>query len=121
MAFLAAVALAAPVAAQAALPQPVYFFTDTAEPINKHNPLVVRPSGFVMFQDGSWVLEGLHWTGWGSRVARATGVSNASNDIPDVVSGKRIKSTAYVTLSSPGRFRGHEVYLCFTLSVPSFP
>jgi hypothetical protein len=63
----------------------------------------------------------LHWTGWGSSIARATGVSNASNDIPDVASGKRIKSTAYVTLSNPGRFRGHEVYRCFTLSIPSFP
>jgi len=54
-------------------------------------------------------------------VARATGVSNASNDIPDVASGKRIKSPAHVTLSNPGRFRGHEVYRCFSLSVPAFP
>jgi hypothetical protein len=107
--------------AQAALPQPIYFFTDTAEPINNRNPLVIRPSGFLMFQDGSWVLERLHWTGWGSSVAHATGVSNASNDIPDVASGKRIKSPAYVTLSNPGRFRGHEVYRCFSLSVPAFP
>ena len=121
VAFLAAVAFALPAVAQAALPQPIYFFTDTAEPINKQNPLVIRPSGFVMFQDGSWVLEGLHWAGWGSSVAHATGVSNASNDIPDVASGKRIKTPAYVTLSNPGRFQGHEVYRCFTLTVPSFP
>jgi hypothetical protein len=116
-----ALGLALPAIAQGAVPQPIYFFTDTAEPINKRNPLVIRPSGFLMFQDGSWVLERLHWTGWGSSIARATGVSNASNDIPDVASGKRIKSTAYVTLSNPGRFRGHEVYRCFTLSIPSFP
>jgi hypothetical protein len=119
LAFLAAVALALPALAQAALPQPIYFFTDTAQPINNRNPLVIRPSGFVMFQDGSWVLERLRWTGWGSSVARATGVSNSSNDIPNAAQGKRIKTWAHVTLSNPGRFQGHEVYRCFTMTVPS--
>lgn len=104
--------------AESRLPQPIYFFTNTAQPINKQNPLVIRPKGFLLFQDGQWVLERLRWTGWGSSVARATGVSNSSNDIPDAANGKRIKTWARVTLSNPGRFRGHEVYRCFTMTVP---
>jgi hypothetical protein len=121
VAFAAILAFVLPAGAQGTLPQPIYFFSDTATVINKQNRLVIRPSGFLMFQDGQWVLEGLHWTGWGSRVARATGVSNSSNDIPDAASGARIKVPAQVTLSNPGRFRGHEVYRCFRLTVPSSP
>jgi hypothetical protein len=66
----------------------------------------------------SWVLEGLHWTGWGSMVAHASGISNSSNDIPKAASGARIKTPAQVTLSRPGRFQGHEVYRCFRVTVP---
>jgi hypothetical protein len=115
---VAVIALVSPAAAESRLPQPIYFFTNTAQPINKQNPLVIRPKGFLLFQDGQWVLERLRWTGWGSRVAHATGVSNSSNDIPDAAHGKRIKTWARITLSSPGRFRGHEVYRCFTITVP---
>jgi hypothetical protein len=119
LAFLVVVfAVVLPVGAQAALPQPIYFFTDTAQPINKENPLVIRPKGFLLFQDGQWNLEGLRWTGWGSSVARATGVSSSSNDIPNAAEGKRIKTWVHVTLSNPGRFQGHEVYRCFTMTVP---
>jgi len=43
------------VVAQGGLPQPIYFFTDTATPINSHNPLVIRPSRFLLFQSsGNW-------------------------------------------------------------------
>jgi hypothetical protein len=115
---VAAIALLLPAVAESRLPQPIYFFTNTAQPINKQNPLIIRPKGFLLFQDGQWFLEGLRWTGWGSSVARATGVSNSSNDIPNAAEGKRIKTWAHVTLSNPGRFKGHEVYRCFTLTVP---
>jgi hypothetical protein len=118
VAFVAAIGLVLSAIAQAALPQPIYFFTDTAQPINKQNPLVIRPRGFLLFQDGQWVLERLRWTGWGSSVARATGVSSSSNDIPNAAQGKRIKTWAHVTLSDPERFQGHEVYRCFTMTVP---
>jgi hypothetical protein len=101
------------------LPQPIYFFTDTATPIDQQNPLVIRPHGFLMFQDGQWVLQNLRWTGWGSSVARASGISNSSNDIPNAAQGKRIKTWAWVTLWNPGRFEGHEVYRCFSLTVPA--
>jgi hypothetical protein len=78
----------------------------------------MRPSGFVLFLDGQWVLQDLHWAGWGSSVARATGISNSSNDIPDAASGRRIKTWADMTLSSPMRWHGHEVYSCFKILVP---
>lgn len=108
--------------ASAKLPQPIYFWSNIGEPIGNsrffHNPLVVRPPGFVLFQDGQWGLQDMHWTGWGSPVAHATGVSNSSNDIPNAAEGKRIKTWAHVTLSNPGRFQGHEVYRCFNLTVP---
>lgn len=44
----------------------------------------MRPSGFALFLDGQWVLQDLRWSGWGSSVARATGISNSDNDIPNV-------------------------------------
>lgn len=104
--------------AQAGSPRPVYFFSDNSQPIGPHNRLVKRPSGFVLFLDGQWVLQGLHWTGWGSAVARATGVSNSSSDVPDAARGRRIKTWADMTLSSPVRWHGHEVYSCFKILVP---
>ena len=119
--FAAGFAFALSVVAQGAIPQPVYFFTNTTQPLDKQNPLVVRPSGFLLFQDGKWVLQDLHWKHWGSSVARAAGISNTSNGIPDVARGKRIKTPARVMLSRPGRFRGHEVYRCFTLTIPAHP
>lgn len=103
----------------------IYFFARPSSPvaiIGQHltipNHLVVRPSGFPLFEDGQWVLEKLHWTGWGSPVAKARGLSSSSNGIPNAVEGKRIITSARVTLSKPVRFRGHEVYSCFRLKVP---
>jgi hypothetical protein len=74
-----------------------------------------------MLADGSWNIDHLRWPGWGGGVPRATGISNASNATPNAAEGKRIKRPANVMLSDPGRFEGHEVYRCFTLTVPTFP
>lgn len=121
VAFASVLAFALPATAQGALPRPIYFWSNIPEPIGSslfNNPLVIRPSKFVLFEDGQWVLQDMHWTGWGSSVARATGISSSSNDIPNAEQGKRIKTWAHVTLSNPGRFQGHEVYRCFKLTVP---
>ena len=123
VALAAALATVLPAAAQARLPQPIYFWSNIPEPVSPifvSNSRVIRPSTFLLFEDGQWVLQHMHWSGWGSRVAHATGVSSSSNDIPNAASGKRIKTWARVTLSNPGRFQGHEVYRCFNLTVP-FP
>jgi hypothetical protein len=116
---LAVVAVLAPATiVRASASQPVYFFSNNSQPINSQNRLVMRPQGFVLFLDGQWVLQNLRWTGWGSPVARATGVSNSSNDIPNPALGRRIKTWADMTLSNPVRWHGHEVYGCFNILVP---
>lgn len=120
--FAATLAFVLPAAAQRALPQPIYFWGSVAATIRAPGqppePEVTRPALIFIFADGSWAIERLHWTGWGSSVAHATGTSSASNGIPNMAEGKRIKAPAQITLSSPGRFYGHEVYRCVVLTVP---
>lgn len=103
----------------------IYFFADPSEGvalvgqhIPRPNPLVIRPSGFALFVDGQWVLEKLHWTGWGSPVAKARGLSSSSNDIPNAEEGKRIITWAKVRLSGIGHFHGHRIYRCMRVTVP---
>ncbi len=125
---MALLAMPAPAALAVSPAQPIFFWASVASPISvpkgqlpSGNRRVVRPHAIALFADGSWFVEKLHWHGWGTKVARATGISNASNGIPDQASGKRIKSRATVTLTNPGRFKGHEVYRCFELKVRAHP
>jgi hypothetical protein len=117
-----ALGLALPAMAQAArLPQPIYFWGNAAANISAPgqpvlNQRVIRPSLILLFADGSWDIDHLHWHGWGSSVAHATGISSASNGIPNQAQGKRILTPAQITLSNPGRFHGREVYRCFVLT-----
>jgi hypothetical protein len=101
----------------------IYFWQDTALEIRAPGmpplPEVVRPSLIGLFADGSWEIEHLHWTGWGTSVAHASGISSSSNDIPNVAEGTRIKVPGEITLSKPGAFFGHEVYRCFRVTVPA--
>jgi hypothetical protein len=83
-----------------------------------HGNPQVKPSTWLMFADGSWVLVKLKWTGWGTKVAYATGISSASNGIPNQAQGKRIRKKAKVTLWNPGNVLGHRVYRCFALTLP---
>jgi hypothetical protein len=125
-----ALGLALPAIAQAhvSLPQPIYFWGSTATAVSvpkgqgpAPNTRLIRPPMILMFADGSWDIGHLRWSGWGSSVAHASGISSASNGIPNQAEGKRIKQPAQVALSNPGRFQGHEVYRCFTLTVASYP
>lgn len=99
----------------------IFFWGDVAEavraPGQRPQPEVIRPALIIMFQDGSWVIEHLRWKGWGSPRAHATGISSASNGIPNMAEGRRIRRAARVTLSKPQRFHGRDVYSCFTLSI----
>ena len=99
----------------------IYFYTNIPAAINAQNPPAARPSLIPITEDGSSVLEGLDWTGWGSSVARAVGVSSTSTCKPSCGTGHRINTPVQVTLSNPGQFLGHEVYRCFQLTFPSFP
>jgi hypothetical protein len=102
----------------------IYFYGNIGNAVNStviKNPLLVRPSTVLLFEDGSWVLKDLHWSGWGSSVARASGVSSASPCGPACPTSRWRNSAAQFTLSSPGAVLGHEVYRCFQLTVPSYP
>src|SRR5947209_6651889 len=51
--------------------QPIYFFPNVAaiikapgQPVQTE---VIRPSTIFLFADGSWYLQSLRWTGWGSK------------------------------------------------------
>lgn len=108
--------------ARVGLPQPIYFWGSVANTIRAPGlrpfPEVVRPSLIFLFADGSWVIDHLRWTRWGSSIAHASGISSASDGIPNQAAGKRIKTPAHITLSHPGRFYGREVYRCFALRIP---
>ena len=103
--------------------QPIYFFDNVAAiikaPSQPIEPEVIRPSTIYLFADGSWVLEKLQWTGWGTQVAHANSVSSASNGNPSQAQGQRIETPAQITLSHPGSFFGHTVYRCYQLTVPA--
>ena len=118
--------LTLPAMVAGAIPQPIYFWGSVVAVIEAPGqplaiPELIRPSAILLTEDGSSDVEHLQWTGWGSSVAHATGISSASNGIPNMAQGKRIKKPAQVALSNPGLFQGHEVYRCFTLTIPSYP
>jgi hypothetical protein len=99
----------------------ISFYSDVNQPINVpsiKNPLVMRPAGLYLFEDGSWLLKNLQWSGWGASVARASGISSSSDCKPNCATGTRTDTPAQFTVSSPGRVLGHEVYRCYQLVVP---
>jgi hypothetical protein len=102
----------------------ISFYLDINQPVNLSsfkNPLVVRPAAIYLFEDGTWLIKDLHWTGWGTSVASATGTGSSSDCKPDCATGQRTETPARFTVSSPGRVLGHEVYRCYQLTVPSHP
>jgi hypothetical protein len=103
---------------------PIYFWANlgaAVSPPDKFlpNPFVVRPPTFVIFEDGSFQIEKLNWTGWGSSVARATGKSNSDDDKPNVAEGKHTITWAKVRLYNPGVFHGKRIYRCIRIEAPS--
>ena len=81
----------------------------------------VRPRLVLMFQDGSWFIDKLHWSSWGGSVARATGISSASNGQPNQAQGKRTNDPASFVLSQPRHLFGRTVYACYELTDPKAP
>lgn len=99
----------------------IYFYSNIPATITAQNPPAVHPSLVPITEDGSSVLEDLHWTGWGSSVARAVGVNSSSTCQPNCATGHRINSAVRITVSNPGQLLGYEVYRCFQLAFPSSP
>ncbi len=99
----------------------IAFYGDIGNAVNsayRKNPLLVRPSMLLLTEDGSVALIHLRWSGWGTSVARATGVWSASNCTPSCATGKRTQRPARLTLSSPGLVVGQWVYRCFQTTPP---
>ena len=97
---------------------PISFYGDIGNPVGSQNPLLVRPTTLLLAEDGSVALVHLRWSGWGTTVARATGVWSASSCDPSCAVGKRTTGPVSLTLSSPGLVDGHRVYRCFQVSPP---
>jgi hypothetical protein len=73
------------------------FYGDLANSINdpvEKNPPVVRPLRVFLTEDGSNVPINRRWSGWGTSVARATGVDSASTGVPNMATAPRIKRPA---------------------------
>lgn len=96
--------------------RPISFYSEILDSISSNAPLDVRPSMLLLAEDGSVALVHLKWSGWGTSVARATGVWSASDCTPDCADGKLTTHPAQLTLSSPGLVFGHRVYRCFQVT-----
>lgn len=95
------------------------FYGDVGNVVSSRNPLLVRPDTLLLAEDGSTALVHLRWVGWGTRIARGTGTWSASDCTPSCATGKRTTAPAHLTLYSPGCVKGHQVYRCFRVTVPS--
>ena len=91
----------------------ISFYDDFLNDITARSSPDIRPSGILLSEDGSVVLENLRWSGWGTSAARATGIRSASSCTPNCATGKRATSRVVLTLSSPERVFGHVVYRCY--------
>jgi len=104
---------------------PVVFYSDVAALVPGTPPFTsgpsVRPSSVLMSQDGAWIIEKLHWSSWGGPVARATGISSASNGIPSIAQGKRTNDPVRFVVSQPRHLFGRTVYACYQLTDPKAP
>lgn len=103
----------------------VVFYADVANTVPgtsflKNSPRV-RPSAVLLIEDGSAILETLHWSSWGGTVARAKGILSASNCVPDCAGGKRTHDPAQFVLSQRRHLFGRTVYACYELTDPKAP
>jgi hypothetical protein len=89
----------------------IYFFDN----LGLASGLRQRPAQIDFDADGNNTVTGLHWRGWGGSIARGSGTNHVDNCVPSCAQGHIAKVHVVVTLSSPGRFRGHRVYRCWAV------
>jgi serine/threonine protein kinase len=84
-----------------------------------------RPQQIDATGDGSQVVTGLSWTGWGSSRATATGTLRVNDCQPNCANGKFAGYPATVTVSGLTRYGGTgsglEAYSAITIKAPSAP
>jgi hypothetical protein len=95
--------------AGAATSNPIYFY----KLVGVLQGLRSKPGQITFAGDGNDFVTGLRWRGWGTSVARAFGTNHVDNCVPNCAQGRISLVRAQVSLSSPGFFRGHHVYLCY--------
>lgn len=93
------------------------FFGDIGKLVYRRSSYLVRPTTLLLTEDGSFALLHLRWIGWGTDVARATGVWSASDCTPSCASGKRTTGAAGISLSRPGWVLGRRAYRCFQVTL----
>ena len=77
--------------------------------------LRVRPPQIGFAADGNDTVTGLHWHGWGSSVSYAGGTNHVNNCNPSCAQGHISPVHVRVTLSQPGTYHGHYIYLCYAV------
>ena len=84
-----------------------------------------RPRQIEASGDGSQVVTGLSWTGWGGPRATATGTLQVNDCQPNCVSGKFTGYPAMVTVTGLTAYRANgsrlEAYSAITVKAPSAP
>jgi hypothetical protein len=87
-----------------------------------------RPQQIEASGDGSQVVTGLSWTGWGGARATATGTLQVNDCQPNCVSGKFTGYPATVTVTGLTAYRANganggrlEAYSAITVKAPSAP
>jgi tRNA A-37 threonylcarbamoyl transferase component Bud32 len=84
-----------------------------------------RPQQIDLSADGSGLVAGLSWTGWGGQRATATGTLKVDDCRPDCASGKFTGYPATVTLSGLTSYGQHgsglQAYSAITVEAPSAP
>ena len=100
----------------------VVFYADVANDVPGTQPSAnvprVRPNLVLLIEDGSSVLEKLHWSSWGGSAARATGILSASTCVPNCAQGKRTNDPVQFVVSQPRHLFGRTVYSCYQLTDP---
>lgn len=91
----------------------ISFYDDFLNDITAQSSPDIRPPRIFLSEDGSVILDNLRWSGWGTSVARATGIRSASSCTPNCATGKRATSRVVLTLSSLEHVFGHVVYRCY--------
>ncbi len=104
-----AVISAAPLSSAGAATRPIYFYKF----VGVLQSLRWKPAQIVFAADGNDGVTGLKWRGWGTSVARAFGTNHVDNCVPNCAQGHISLVRVQVSLSVPGSFRGHHVYLCY--------
>jgi hypothetical protein len=105
--FSAAAALAA-AAVPALAAQPHQAAPAAGVVLNCSSQAQTRPGAYLVdCGDGGNYLAGLHWTGWGTDTATATGSDNVNDCRPNCAAGAFHPYPVTVTLARPAPWAGH--------------